>query len=382
MSHDVTGVEPLADAIHRQLGDELAELAPRIDQDGFYPKDFLHRLGAAGGFGACVPAAFGGAGAGLDEQIAVTTAIARTCGSTAFLVWCQSVSAWYLLHTPNQTARDRYLEAVATGALLSGSGMSNAVKHLAGIEKIHLRATRDGDDYVVNGILPWVSNLDDGHLLIVAAQVPDSGYVMFAVPCNAPGLSLHACPDFSGMEGTGTLNPRFDNVRIDAGNVLAHPHQFEHYMARIKPGFVLGQTGMGLGVVEGSLADIRMYNRIARSSVNTFLDDQDDTLATDLAQLKADIAHVAAQAEAGNALPDVMRLRANASELALRAANSATLHAGARGYLLRSPVQRRLREAVFVSIVTPSLKHLRKCLADLDTEARAEIQADEDRVAA
>jgi alkylation response protein AidB-like acyl-CoA dehydrogenase len=53
-------------------------------------------------------------------------------------------------------------------------------------------------------------------------------------------------------------------------------------------------------------------------------------------------------------------VRAHASELALRAAQSALLHAGARGYLMSSDVQRRVRESHFVAIVTPALKHLRK----------------------
>src|SRR3546814_6070702 len=81
--------------------------------------------------------------------------LGQECGSTAFLVWCQSSCAWYLLHSPNEAVRNRYLARVSKGELLSGTGMSNAVKHLAGIEKIHLSAQREGDGYVVNGSLPW-----------------------------------------------------------------------------------------------------------------------------------------------------------------------------------------------------------------------------------
>jgi len=52
-------------------------------------------------------------------------------------------------------------------------------------------------------------------------------------------------------------------------------------------------------------------------------------------------------------------------ELCLRAANSALMHQGARGYLMHSAVQRRVREAQFVAIVTPAIKHLRKEIAGL-----------------
>ena len=46
--------------------------------------------------------------------------------------------------------------------------------------------------------------------------------------------------------------------------------------------------------------------------------------------------------------------------------HSAALHAGAKGYLMRSPVQRRVREAMFVAIVTPATKHLRKEISELE----------------
>jgi acyl-coA dehydrogenase domain protein len=52
--------------------------------------------------------------------------------------------------------------------------------------------------------------------------------------------------------------------------------------------------------------------------------------------------------------------------LALNATQSAALHAGAKGYLMRSPAQRRVREAMFVAIVTPAIKHLRKEIAALE----------------
>ena len=44
------------------------------------------------------------------------------------------------------------------------------------------------------------------------------------------------------------------------------------------------------------------------------------------------------------------------------------LHQGARGYLMSSAVQRRVRESHFVAIVTPAIKHLRKEIARLSAE--------------
>ena len=61
----------------------------------------------------------------------------------------------------------------------------------------------------------------------------------------------------------------------------------------------------------------------------------------------------------------VVELRLNIGEASVAAAHAAMLHCGARGYLKSHRVQRRLREAYFVAIVTPATKQLRKMLADM-----------------
>ena len=371
---------PLLESVTAQVKSELAPLTQAIDQQGLYPADYLRNLGKLGGFGASIPSESGGLDLSLAEQIEITTQVGRECGSTAFLVWCQSSCAWYLQHSPNCAVRDRYLKSVTQGALFAGTGMSNAVKHLAGIEKIHLTAQPQGNGYVVNGSLPWVSNVGEDHLVILAASVENEGYVMFAVRGRAEGLSLHSCPEFSALEGTQTLNLRFKNAYIPADDVIARPAQFFQYIKRIKPGFVLGQTGMGFGVIEGSLKTIRESN-VATAHVNVFLDDQEQELSAELAELKQQAATLARQAQIGDTpILDVLKLRARTSELTLKAANSAVLHAGAKGYLMRHPAQRRLREAVFVAIVTPALKHLRKEIHDLELE-RQQGSVDKEQLA-
>lgn len=355
----------LLNAVSDQAANELAPLVAAIDK-GQYPEAYLRGLGQLGGFSASVPQALGGQGLDLSTQVQVTTRVAAECGSTAFMVWCQSTCAWYLLNSANDAVRARYLASVASGQRLAGTGMSNTVKHLAGIEKINLRATRTEKGYVINGSLPWVSNIGEDHLAIVAAHVEDEGYLMFAVPCNAPGVTLRRCLPFAGMEGTQTLNVRFDKVAITSEDVIAHPTQFKAYIQRIKPGFVLGQTGMGLGIVQASIESMRATNQ-THAHVNVFLDDQADDLYAELQALKQTITELAQQAQSGEApLLDVLKARLATSELALRATQAEVLHTGAKGYLMNHGAQRRQREAVFVAIVTPALKHLRKEINDLE----------------
>ena len=348
----------------------LRPLVEAIDREGLYPEAYLHELGALGGFAALAAPAQGGSGLGLAAQIDALAAVGAECGSTAFLGWCQGACAWYLRQSDNAALRARWLPAILRGEQLAGTGMSNTVKHLSGIEKHLLKATPSAGGYVVSGSLPWVSNLGETHVFAVTAQIDEGRYVMFLAHGQTPGVSLKPCPEFCALEGTRTLNVRFDQVQIDQADVLAGPEDFADYVARIKPGFCLLQMGIGAGVVEGCLKIMREANA-ANQTTNAFLDDQHDEVRAELDVLLARTRALAEQAEAGTVdMLDVLQVRLAGSELALRAAQSAALHAGARGYLMRHAAQRRSREALFVAIVTPALKHLRHEIARL-TAARS-----------
>lgn len=354
--------------VHSYISEQLAPLVEDIDRKGLYPREFMHGLGQLNGYAAVAPVEYGGLGISLADQIEVTSAVAETCGSTGFVVWCQAACVWYLTHCPNEAVRARYLPAVARGELLAGTGMSNAVKHLSGIEAIRLKARRDGDGYLIEGVLPWVSNLAEDQLLIAATALDEGGYIMFAVELDPQQIELRACPTFSGLEGTHTFNVRFRGTPVSADQVLAHPEQFAEHIRRIKPGFCLSQIGMGSGIIRTSLNSIQRINR-SLEHVNCFLDDQHDALEQELDGLLEQTLRQARLADVdATEMLSVLRLRARAAELSLDATRSEALHTGARGYLMNHGAQRRQREALFVAIVTPALKHLRKDIHALELE--------------
>ena len=123
---------------------------------------------------------------------------------------------------------------------------------------------------------------------------------------------------------------------------------------------------MGLGVTQGAIDSMWQVERTL-GHVNEYLDDRPDDLQAELDDLTARILALAKTPfrSDNEFVIDVLDVRAHASELALRAAQSALLHQGARGYLMTSDVQRRVRESHFVAIVTPAIKHLRKEMARL-----------------
>ncbi|MCS6782589.1 MAG: acyl-CoA dehydrogenase family protein [Gloeomargarita sp. SKYBB_i_bin120] len=350
--------------------EKLQPMTEAIDRLGLYPKDFLRYIGALGAYAQAVDSDFGGTGQGLLGTLQVIETVARECGSTGFLTWCQNACAWYMQNSDNLFLKHTVLPAVARGEFLAGTGLSNPMKHFAGIEKINLIAQPCQGGYVLNGMLPWVSNIGDGHYFAIAARLANSGnYLMAIVKGGEPGLVLRNDAHFIALEGTGTFKCIFRDYFVSSEWILSAP--CTQYVELIKPGFILSQVGIGLGIVASCIELIRQQNR-RKSHVNCFLDDQAESLEKELDELRRNSHHLAEVIGCGQkflskeTLKEVIICRIKASELALRAAQSAMLHAGAIAYLENSPYYRKLREAYFVAIVTPALKHLRKMLASLE----------------
>ena len=125
---------------------------------------------------------------------------------------------------------------------------------------------------------------------------------------------------------------------------------------RIKAGFILLQTGMGLGVTAACI-DLMRESNITHGHTNKYLPKGPDDYAAELHEVQAEIDRLGAtQLEQA----PVLQARLRVSELVLEAAQAALMHAGSRGYILGSPVNRRIREAQFAAIITPSIRHLRQ----------------------
>jgi alkylation response protein AidB-like acyl-CoA dehydrogenase len=359
----------LIKAVRELATGPLAELADDIDRRGVYPKSILHRLGELGALKAHM--AEPGRPADYGMAIAAMTEVSRVCGATGFMVWCHDVCGVYMEQSGNPALMGQALTDHGNGQTLGATGMSNPMKTFAGIETFLLHAKKVAGGYLVNGTLPWVSNLGPDHYFGAVADIVVDGVVnseiMFLIRCDAPGVALRDCPSFSAMEGTNTWAVRLTDYFVGAKEIIADP--VRPFIGRIRAAFILLQTGMGLGVAQGAIDSMWTVER-QLGHVNEFLDDRPDDLQAELDELTARIMQLAKTPFGTDKqfIIDVLDARAHASELALRAAQSALLHQGARGYLMTSEVQRRVRESHFVAIVTPAVKHLRKEIARLSAE--------------
>lgn len=357
-------------AVREVIASHLKPKVLDIDLKAEYPEEFLRALGQAGGFRGAVDAEFGGNDLGLKHVIQVMEEVSKECLSSGFLVWCQTACARYIQLSDNAWAKKEFLPRIATGELLVGTGLSNTLKSCDSIEEYRLSAKRVDGGYIVNGVLPWVSNLGPDHFFTTGCPVRNADgsgdeLVFMLIDCNQPGFKLVDCAHFIGLDGTRTLACQFKEVFVPDNMVLAQPDQSAAYIKRIKPGMILAQMGMGLGLIEACGKLMAQSNKTL-AHVNQYLDDQFEDIDSALECSRAatyaltDALHQNPDAEL---TLDILKLRLTGGELSVRAAHAAMLHQGAKGYLVRNAAQRRLREAYFIAIVTPAIKHLRREIA-------------------
>lgn len=344
----------------------LAKLANQIDQNGYYPLDIMGSLGKAGALGFHLDQR----GSRFDLALAATHEVTRSCGSTGFLMWCHQVCGLYMEQSGNPALIAR-LGAHASGETFGGTALSNPMKTFAGIESMVFRAHKVEGGYIVSGTLPWVSHIAKGQYCGAIAKVErldgsPAHDIMFLLDLDDT-VELVKCPDFSGMEGTSTWRIQLLDYFVGYDRLIADPAK--PFVARIRPAFVLLQAGMATGLVEASIDSIQEVEP-ALGHINRFLHDRGDQLRAELDELNARVARLAQTPYEGSTdfFLEVLDARAQGAELALRATQSALLHQGARGYLMSAAPQRRIREAHFVAIVTPAIKHLRWEMARLMKE--------------
>lgn len=369
-AHDLCPGEESLSAVRDVIAAQLKPKVLDVDLKAEYPEEFLRALGRVGGFRGAVQPEFGGNGLGMKHVVQVMEEVAKECLSSAFLVWCQTACARYIQMSSNEWLKKQFLPRIAGGELLAGTGLSNTVKSCDTIEDFRLSAKRADGGYLINGVLPWVSNLGPTHVFATGCPVAgeDGKLVFILVDCSQAGFKLVDCAHFIGLDGTRTLACHFKEVFIPDSMVLAHPSESASYVKRIKPAMIHIQMGMGLGLIDACCKLMHQSNKTL-AHVNKYLDDQVEEIEEILAGARQAVYAIADEMTEGPAserILDILKLRLAGGELSIRAAHAAMLYQGAKGYLVRNPAQRRLREAYFVAIVTPATKHLRREIARLE----------------
>ncbi|WP_415814186.1 acyl-CoA dehydrogenase family protein [Mesobacillus thioparans] len=334
------------------IQEQLKPFVRRIDAEAYYAEEFLKSIGKAGFLNSDT-------GVDFSTEVHVVEEVSKVCMTTGFNLWCHLASLTYIRNSDNRYLKEEILPQLENGQLLGGTGLSNPMKYYAGLETLHLKATKTNEGYRVKGQLPSVSNLGNDHWFGIIAEVSSDQRMMAVVPCNAEGLTLKAKLEYLGVNGSATYSCAFDDVTIPEKWVVSH--DVDTFINKIRPAFVLYQIPLGFGVTEASIASIRQVCN-KQGGCNDYLSIQPDELERELKRLRTETYKLAGGEGLFQQWKHLLQLRLRTAYLTSKAAHGSMLHQGGAGYLKYSAPSRRLRESYFLVNLTPTVKHLEKML--------------------
>ena len=214
----------LRDSVANFCAKELAPRAAEIDRNNEFPRDLWPKLGDLGVLGMTVPTEYGGVDMGYLAHTIVLEEISRASGSVGLSYGAHSnLCVNQIVRFGTAEQRQNYLPKLVTGEFLGALAMSEPGSG-SDVVSMSLRATNDGDDYILNGNKMWITNGPDADTLVVYAKTDvtagPKGITAFLIEKDMKGFSTGKKLDKLGMRGSNTSELIFENCEVPYENVL------------------------------------------------------------------------------------------------------------------------------------------------------------------
>lgn len=215
------------DAIRESVAKLSADmLAPRYrkrEEEALIEREIVEMLGEMGCLGGELPEEYGGSGLDCVTSGVIIEEIARGDFNVGYLPLLASLNGQIIAHHARPELAREWLSGITSGkkicciALTEPHGGSDAAN-------LKLKATRDGDHFVLNGEKTSISMADQADVAVVFARTGTqeqraSGISAFLVPMDLPGITTSRFED-SGQRAIGRGSIFFDNVAVPADHML------------------------------------------------------------------------------------------------------------------------------------------------------------------
>jgi alkylation response protein AidB-like acyl-CoA dehydrogenase len=282
--------------------------------------------------------------------------IARADATTSLIPIVQKLGALPIILSGSDEQKDRYLPRLASGEWLVAFALTEAAAG-SDVASNRMRATRDGDDYVLNGSKRFITHGSVANLLTVFALTdPEAGgrkgMSAFILEADTPGFAAPRVEHKMGIRGSPTAELTFDDVRVPAANRLGEEGEgFKIAMAtldRSRLSIAAQAVGIAQGAIDASVAYAAERQQFGQP-------------VTDFQGIQFMLADMASQNEAARQLTyaAAARVDANVADLpywtssaklvagdtAMRVTTDAVQVLGGYGYITEYPVERMMRDA-------------------------------------
>src|SRR4249920_526972 len=209
----------------------------KLDEQHAYPEEFVRALTQAGWLSALIPETYGGAGLGITEASVILEEVNGSGGNSG-ACHAQMYIMGTLLRHGSAEQKQRYLPAIASGALRLQSFAVTEPTTGSDTTKLKTTAVRQGDRYVVNGQKVWTSRVQHSDLMLLLARttpLPETkkkseGLSVFLVDLRAAvGNGITVRP-IRNMPNHETNELFIDNLEVPAHNLVGEEGEGFRYI--------------------------------------------------------------------------------------------------------------------------------------------------------
>lgn len=360
MHFDLTPQQTEIRDLARQFtAQEITPHAMIWDEQHIFPQDLFKKMADLGLMGMTTPETFGGIMLSRLDCALVYEQLAQGDMATTSGLSVHNMVASTISHSGSAEQQQRWLPPLAAGNLLAAFSLSEAGSG-SDAASLQCQATRQGNDYILNGNKMWVTNGGEADLYLVMARTTpgrdSAGITCFLIEKNTPGFTFGKTERKMGLHSSPTRELLFTNCSIPSTQCLGPIDQgFKIALASLNGGRInIGAIAVGvaqaafdvactyarqreqfnqpIGAFQGIqflLADMAMQIEAARLLVYE-------------AAYKLDTATSSQQKSTLNMYASMAKCFA--TDMAMKVTTDAVQILGAAGYVRDYPVERYMRD--------------------------------------
>lgn len=231
-----------------------AELVEQLSGKNIFLAN-IKKLSELGFMGINIDTQYGGIEAGSVAFSLAITELARGCASTAVTTSVTNMVAEVIQSVGNEQQKQFYLSKICRGEYYAGGFCLTESSAGSDPSAMKTRATKDGDDYILNGSKIYITSGDYAGVFIVWALTdPDAprgkGISCFIVDSALKGITIGKPEDKMGQKGSSTNEVSFDHCRIPSSALLGKENQgFKIAVTELAGGRIgIASLALGLGL--------------------------------------------------------------------------------------------------------------------------------------
>ncbi len=217
-------IDMLREHVYNFSQNEIAPLAESADENNQFPNQLWRKFGDMGLLGVTVSEEFGGSNMGYLAHTVAMEEISRASAGIGLSYGAHSnLCVNQLYKNGSQAQKEKYLAKLVSGEHIGALAMSEPGAG-SDVVSMKLRATKQGDKYILNGNKMWITNGPDAHTFIIYAKTDTSagskGITAFIVEKDTKGFSQAQKLDKLGMRSSNTCELVFEDAEVPAENIL------------------------------------------------------------------------------------------------------------------------------------------------------------------